>query len=224
MQEFWPVLQQSPLFAGIEKDRAYRMLACLSAVRRTFAKGTYILRAGDAVSRFGLLLTGSVQVVAEDFWGNRNILAILGVGEVFAESYACLPGAKLTVDVMALEDIDVLFLDARNALMPCSSACDEHGALVRNLAAMLAAKNLNLNDKLHHVTQRSTRDKLLSYLSAQSLRAASPSFEIPFNRQQLADYLAVERSAMSAELGRLRDEGVLTFQKNGFCLIAKEER
>jgi CRP/FNR family transcriptional regulator, dissimilatory nitrate respiration regulator len=218
MQEFWPVLQQTPLFAGITEDKADRMLACLSAARRTFAKGAYVLRTGDDVNRFGMLLSGSVQVVAEDFWGNLNILAILGVGEVFAESYACLPGAKLTVDVIALEDTEALFLDARNALMPCSSACDEHGALVRNLAAMLAAKNLNLNDKLHHVTQRSTREKLLSYLSAQSARAGSPSFSIPFNRQQLADYLAVERSAMSAELGRLRDEGVLTFQKNSFRL------
>jgi CRP/FNR family transcriptional regulator, dissimilatory nitrate respiration regulator len=218
MLEFWTILQQTPLFTGITEDKADRMLTCLSAARRSFAKGMYILHTGDAVTRFGLILTGSVQVVAEDFWGNRNILAILGVGEVFAESYACLPGAKLTVDVMALEDTEALFLDARNALMPCASACDEHGALVRNLAAMLAAKNLNLNDKLHHVTQRSTREKLLSYLSAQSARTGSPTFAIPFNRQQLADYLAVERSAMSAELGRLRDEGVLTFQKNGFCL------
>ncbi len=218
MREFLPVMRRSSLFAGIGDEQALTMLDCLSAERRTYRKGAYLFNAGDRVNAFGLVLSGSVQVVAEDFWGNRNILAMPGPGEVFAESYACVPDSRLTVDVLAREDTAVLFLDARRALTPCAAACDYHGMLVRNLAAMLAQKNLQLNRKLHHVTQRSTRDKLMSYLSAESSRAGGPVFEIPFDRQQLADYLAVDRSALSAALGKLRDEGVLTFHKNRFEL------
>lgn len=220
MKEFLPVLRQTPLFRGLNDTQILTMLGCLSAVRREYPKGEFVLAEGDLVGAFGLVLSGNVLVVQEDFWGNRNIIASIGVGEVFAESYACTAGVPLAVSVIAQETTVALFLDVRKLLTTCATACDYHNAVVHNLVAMLAAKNLRMNEKLQHMMQRSTREKLLSFLSAESRRLGRAAFEIPFNRQQLADYLSVDRSAMSSELCRLRDEGVLTFSKNHFELKA----
>lgn len=167
----------------------------------------------------GLVLAGSVHVVREDFWGRRDIIAELSPGETFAESFACT-GAPLNVDVLANGDCAALYIDMSRALSSCSSACEFHARLIRNLIGAFAASNLRLNEKIAHVTRRSTREKLLSYLSAQARRAGSACFESPLNRQQLADYLAVDRSAMSAELGRMRDEGLIRFKRSRFTLVA----
>lgn len=220
MKEFLPVLRQTPLFRGLNDTQILTMLGCLSAVRRVYPKGEFVLAEGELVGAFGLVLSGNVLVVQEDFWGNRNIIASIGVGEVFAESYACTAGVPLAVSVIAQDTTVALFLDVRKLLTTCATACDYHNAVVHNLVAMLAAKNLRMNEKLQHMMQRSTREKLLSFLSAESRRLGRAAFEIPFNRQQLADYLSVDRSAMSSELCRLRDEGVLAFSKNHFELKA----
>ena len=220
MKEFLPILSRSPLFAAMTPEDVLSMLHCLSATRRACSKGDWLLRAGEVATAFGLVLEGSVHVVQEDFWGNNNILAEIGQCGVFAESYACSPQVPLGVSVIANEATEVLFLDVRRALTTCSASCGFHSRLIRNLVGMLAAKNLHLNEKLQHVTQRTTREKLLSYLSAESQRKGVSNFEIPFNRQQLADFLAVDRSALSSELGKLRDEGVLRFERNHFALLA----
>lgn len=213
-----PVLLSSPLFQHLNEAEMRAMLACLSPVRRIFAKGEYLLTEGEPVTSFGMVLSGRVHVLQEDFWGNRNIVASIGAGGVFAESYACTPGARLTVSVEAQENTAALFLNVQRALTLCPTACDYHPVLIRNLVAMLAAKNLHMNEKLQHMGQRSTREKLLSFLSAESRRRSNAAFEIPFNRQELADYLSVDRSAMCSELGKLRLEGVLTYHKNHFEL------
>ncbi len=220
MKEFLPVLRQTPLFRSLSDAQILTMLGCLSAVRREYPKGAFVLDEGDLVEAFGLVLSGNVLVVQEDFWGNRNIIASIGAGEVFAESYACTAGVPLAVSVVAQDAVVALFLDVRRLLTTCATACEYHNTVVHNLVAMLAAKNLRMNEKLQHMMQRSTREKLLSFLSAESRRLGRATFEIPFNRQQLADYLSVDRSAMSSELCRLRDEGVLAFSKNRFELKA----
>lgn len=220
MEEFLDVLLHAPLFRGMNEQKILSMLTCLAAHRHNYQKGEYLLHAGEPVEAFGLVLEGCVHVMQEDFWGNRNIIVDIGVGEIFAESYACSAGTPLGVNVVAQENSTILFLNVRRALTTCSSACEFHSALIRNLVALLAAKNLLMNEKLQHVTQRSTREKLLSFLSAQSGRWGSATFEIQFNRQQLADYLSVDRSAMSSELCKLRDEGVLSFERNRFKLYA----
>ena len=165
-----------------------------------------------------MVLSGSVHIVKEDFWGNRNIVTEIGPGQIFAESYACTPGAALGVSVVAAEAAAVMFMNVRRVLTTCSSACEFHSRLLRNLLSVLAEKNLRFNDKLTHMAQRTTRQKLLSYLSAESMRLGSPEFDITFNRQQLADYLSVDRSAMSGELSKMRDEGLLDFYKSHFRL------
>ena len=212
------ILQLSPLFLGMDQAEIQSTLNCLSAVQKKYGKDEYVLRSGTVTESFGLVLSGNILVIWEDFWGNRNIITHIGAGEIFAESFASLPNNPLSVDAVAQEPTQVLFLNISKVLTTCSLGCASHNLMIRNLVSMLAAKNLKLNEKLQHITQRSTREKILSFLSAQSARNGSSSFEVPFNRQQMADYLSVDRSAMSNELCKLRDEGVLAFQHNHFQL------
>ena len=219
MQNDLSLIHGSVLFAGTTVQETEKMLTCLSAKQAVYQKNEYILRAGDKNSCVMLLLEGGVCIVQEDFWGNRNIISKITPGEIFAEAFACVPGARLGVSVTAEMKSAVLFLDVRRILTACGASCPFHSRAVQNLASCLAQKNLRLTEKLTHITQRTTREKLLSFLSAESIRQGASGFDIPYNRQQLADYLSVDRSAMSWELCRLRDEGVLRFHKNHFELL-----
>lgn len=221
---FMNLIHGSVLFAGITTRETEKMLACLNAKQAKYQKNEYILRAGETNGYVLLLLQGGVCIVQEDFWGNRNIISKIVPGDIFAEAFACVPGARLSVSVTAEIKSTVLFLDIGRILTPCGASCPFHGRAVQNLVACLAGKNLHLTEKLTHITQRTTREKLLSFLSAESIRQGASEFNIPYNRQQLADYLSVDRSAMSAELCRLRDEGVLVFHKNRFELLVESGR
>ena len=201
-----------PLFRGVPAEELPALLARASARTCAFQKGELLLRRGDVTRRLGLVLDGSVHIIREDFWGNRSIVGLAGPGEVFAESYA-LAGEPLEVSVLAAAPGAALFLEADGLT---------DARLTANLLHLLARKNLMLTRKMRHMARRTTRDKLLSYLSAQALAAGSSEFDIPMDRQQLADYLAVDRSAMSAALGKLRDDGVLTFRKNHVRLLGEE--
>lgn len=207
-----------PLFAGISAGELFALLDCLGARSKTYAKGEYILHGGGAAAALGIVCCGAADVLSEDCWGRRGLHVRLQPGQVFAEAYACAGARVLGVSVQAALPCTVLLLDADRILQPCSNGCAAHRLLLRNLVAVLAEKSLTMNEKLAHITQRTTREKLLSYLSVQAQRSGSLSFEIPFNRQQLADYLSVERSAMCSELGRMRDEGLLRFERSRFVL------
>lgn len=211
-------LKKTSLFRGTSEEELPTLLDCLAPTTREYAKNELILRQGEDVSAVGLVLSGRAQIIEEDFWGNRSILADAWPGDLFAEAYAFLPGERLRVSVVAEEPTSVMLLDAKRMLEVCSSACRFHTRLVQNILAESARKNLALTRKVSHMSKRSTREKLLSYLSGQALGAGSDVFEIPFNRQQLADYLCVDRSAMSSELCKMRDEGLLVFDKNRFQL------
>ncbi len=212
MKEFFPVLHTAALFSGISDDELAVMLSYLGARIDTFPKGSRLLRAGEQVEEVGLVLAGSTLIVQEDIWGNRNILSKTGPGQTFAEVFACAPGAVLNVSVEAI----------RRVLSVCPSACSHHSRIIRNLLDELAEKNLRLNEKLTHMAQRTTRAKLMSYFSAEAQRRSVYEFDIPFSRQQLADYLGVERSGLSVELGKMRDEGLLDFHKSHFLLKTPE--
>ena len=200
-----------PLFRGIAAGELPALLDRSSAREVRFAKGELLLHRGETPRSLGLVLEGGVHIIREDFWGNRSIVGLAGPGEIFAESYA-LAGKPLAVSVLAAADGRALFLDAGHLSQRLSA----------NLLALLAEKNLMLTEKMRHMARRTTREKLLSYLSAQALRAGTAEFDIPLDRQQLADFLAVDRSAMSAALGKRRDEGVLEFRKNHFGLLQRE--
>lgn len=218
MKEFLSLLKRTALFNGIDEAEIEAMLGCLGAKTADFGKGEYLLRVGDSPEALGLLLSGSVLVVQEDYWGNRNIRARIMPGQVFAESFACVPGAVMDVSVLADEPSRVLWLNVGRVLHTCPTACSHHSRMIRNLLSDLAANNLRTNEKLTHISRRSTREKLLSYLSAEAQRQGKSEFSIPFNRQQLADYLSVERSAMSAELSKMQKDDLLSVVKNCFSL------
>lgn len=218
MKNFIPLLKKTSLFTGIKEDDIFALLNCLTPHIVSYKKDEFILHRGDLVQQVGMVLSGSVLIIREDFWGNRSILSEVSACSLFAETYACIGTAPLEVSVIASSDCTILFLDFSKLLGTCTTACTFHTRLIHNLLATLAQKNMILTKKLEHLSQKTTRDKLLSYLSAESLKAKSPSFSIPFNRQQLADYLSVDRSAMSTELGKLKREGILNYKKNTFLL------
>ena len=215
--------KSGPLFAGISEEGVDQVLACLSARPRHFDKQAMLLRAGDAPA-MGVVLAGSVHILQEDFWGNRSLLGRAGPGDLFAEAFACAGVLRLPVSVEACEPTDVLLLDAGRLSAVCPAACPHPVQMIRNLLRLMAEKNVGLARKVEPMARRTTRDKLLSYLSAEARRSGGSAFSIPFNRQQLADYLAVDRSAMCSELSRLRDEGLLDFHRSAFVLRQELER
>lgn len=219
MRAYLPLLRTTTLMQGLTDREIEDILRCLSAVERPFVKGETLFRAGEPLRVMGLVLEGLVCLEKVDFWGNRSLLAQAGPGEIFGEVYACEPGRPLHIDVAAGEAGKVLLLDVERVLTTCTNACPFHARLIRNLLGVVARRAYSLSRKLEHISGRTTRAKLLSYLSEQAERTGSSRFSIPFSRQELADYLAVDRSAMSAELGKLRREGILSFEKNRFELL-----
>lgn len=211
-------LQACSLFRGIGPGDLERMVDCMSVRHRDYAKGEYVLMADTPATSIGIVLHGSVHVISEDYWGNRSILSQVGGGGVFAEAFSCADVSKMPISVVAAERSAVAFLDYRRATVICENACGFHLTLIQNMLRLIAGNNLILTEKISHLAKRTTREKLLSYLSEQAVAASSSEFEIPFNRQELADYLCVDRSAMSTELSRLKREGLLDYQKNRFRL------
>jgi CRP-like cAMP-binding protein len=213
------VLTTCQLFTGIAEDNLSALLTCLGAESRGFEKGEYILSADDESARVGVVTSGGVLVVQDDYWGNRTILSRIRPGGLFGESFACAEAERQPVSVVAAEKTEVLLIDLARIVTTCSSACAFHTALIQNILKILARSNLALVQKMEHITRRTTREKLLSFLSVQAAAAGNPSFDVPYSRQEMADYLAVDRSAMSAELSRLRDDGLLRYNRNHFELL-----
>lgn len=218
LKKYLSVLRKCMLFHGLTDDEILSSLHCIGAETEAREKNEYILRAGDKTDAIGLLASGNALVIQEDLWGNRNVITRLVPGDFFAESFAAIPDAVLSVSVVAMEPCRIIKMNMTQTLTMCSSGCDYHNRLIRNLVTAYAKKTLVFNDKITHMSKRKTRDKLLSYLSAESFRQGSLSFDIPFDRQQLADFLCVERSAMSVELSKLQKEGMLKTDHSHFEL------
>ena len=212
------ILENSRLFAGIRVDEIQPMLSCLQAVERKYPRGAYIFHTGEEVRALALLVRGTAHIQKEDFWGNRSLLASLAAGDIFAEAYAMSGSGAMRSDVVAVESCTVLLMDVERVLSRCTNSCAFHARLTENLFALLAEKNRILARKADYLAQRTTRQRLLAYLSEQAQRAGSAEFTIPFNRQQLADFLSVERSAMSAELSRMQAEGLIETERSHFRL------
>lgn len=219
MRKYIHILKNTQMFSGVGDDEISSMLSCLGARLSEFKKGDYVLRQGEHIGNIMVLVRGNLHIQNDDYWGNRSILGHIGVGDMFGEAYVAPESGPILNDVVAIEDSTVIFFDVKRIITTCPSACGFHALVVQNLFFAISEKNRKLVQKLGHMSKRSTREKLISYLSQESKRHNSSSFAIPFNRQQLADFLSVDRSAMSNELCKMRDEGLLEFQKNQFKLL-----
>lgn len=219
MQEYFAVLENSPLFSGICREDLGGLLDCLGAQVVQAKKGQMLLAEGDPARYVGIVLDGCVQIEKLDFYGNRSIMTQARAGELFGESFACAGAAEMPVSAVVTEDARAMLIDCRRITTGCSNACGFHSRLISNLLRIVATRNLQLNQKIEITAKRTTREKLMAYLMGQAKFHGSDSFSIPFDRQALADYLQVERSAMSAEISKLRKEGILETKKNYFHLL-----
>jgi CRP-like cAMP-binding protein len=212
-------LKTSPLFHGISEDELAALIKCIGGSFKTYKKEATIYLVGDFVREIGIIVSGRVHLIKDDARGNSNIISEIRTGDMFAEAVVCGGLGILPVTITVAEDSEVLFIDFQRVVTTCHSSCVFHAVLIRNMIGVFARKNMMLTGKMEHITKRTTREKLLSYLSEQRLLLKSPSFKIPFDRQGLADYLSVDRSALSAEMSRLKSEGLITYRKNHFELL-----
>ncbi len=219
MEKYLPILRACPLFDQVSDGDIPGMLGCLGAAVREIKKGQYILTEGEPALYVGILLSGSAHVVKQDFYGNRSIVSSVATGDLFAESFACAGVAEMPVSVVASEDSKVMLIHCQRITVGCANACAHHSQMIYNLLQIVAVKNLEFHQKLEITSNRTTREKLMAYLQVQAKTKGSDTFTIPYDRQGLADYLGVERSAMSAELGKLRKDGVIDFSRSQFTLL-----
>lgn len=219
MKNITPVLLDCPLFEGIAPGDIPGMLGCLGGRVVPIKRGQVILREGDSALAVGIVLEGAVQLIREDYYGNRSIVGHIGPTQLFGETYAYARAKSLPVSVVADADGSVLMIDSRRVTSCCSNVCEFHNRMIANMLHLVAAKNLMLHQKIDVTSKRTTREKLMAYLLGQAKQQGSNRFSIPFDRQALADYLEVDRSGLSAEIGKLRKEGVLESEKNTFTLL-----
>ncbi len=218
MKKYIEILKRTQMFSGVGEDEITSMLSCLGARQKSYKRGEYVLRQGEHLGDILVLAEGKLHIQKDDYWGNRSILGQVAVGEMFGESYVAPDSGVLLNDVIAIEYSTVIFFDVKRIITTCPTACRFHALVTQNMFFAISEKNRKLVQKLGHMSKRSTREKLISYLSEEAKKQRSGSFTIPFNRQQLADFLSVDRSAMSNELCKMRDEGLIEFEKNWFRL------
>jgi len=219
MEKFHPVMEQCPLFQGIRMEDLSAMLGCIGGRTCSVKKGQPVCREGDPATHVGMVLSGAVRLVREDYYGNRSIVAHIGPAQLFGETYACAGIQALPVSIVADEDSQVLLMDCRRITTTCSSACAFHSRIIFNLLRLVAEKNLVFDQKIQITSKRTTREKLMAYLLNQAKQQGSHTFHIPYDRQELADYLEVDRSGLSAQISKLRKEGILKSDKNQFTLL-----
>ncbi|MEO2239863.1 Crp/Fnr family transcriptional regulator [Dorea sp. YH-dor226] len=220
MEKYLDLLETLALFDGINRNDIPVILNRLKSTASSYEKGEYIRLEGDAADFIGIVLEGEIHVLQDDYYGNRNINFSFHAGDMFAEAFACAEAAELPVDILATSRAYILFLDRSMLFGECSKTCAFHSILIRNLLKIVARKNMLLNQKLSYSSHKTTGEKIMAYLSDQAKLHLSSEFIIPFNRQELADYLGVERSAMSAEISRLQKQGRLITRRSYFKLLS----
>lgn len=211
-------LSETKLFGGIKAEEIKDALDCLSAYEKSFKKGEIIYRTGQTVTDMGLVEEGSVNITVNLYWGSSIILGNIEKGKIFAETYAAVSGKEMLCDAVAAEDCRVLFINVGKLLNVCKSTCGFHQKIIHNLLRISAMKNLNLSARMLHTAPKTIRGRLISYFSQMAAETGSREFTIPFSRQELADYIGVDRSALSAELSKMQKDGILTYRKNKFKL------
>ena len=219
MKKYFDVLRKCPLFDGIDGEDLLRMLSCFGARVASFDKKYTVFAEGSAAKYIGIVLSGSAQIIQSDYYGNRSILDEIYPSQMFAEAFACAEVGSIPVSVIANEPCEIMLIDCSHILHTCENHCGFHQQIIFNLMKDLAKKTIMFHQRIEITSKRSTREKLLTYLYMQAKRADSESFDIPFDRQELADYLEVERSGLSAEISKMKKEGIIDAHKNHFVLL-----
>ena len=222
MEKYISEIRKNPLFHQIEDSDITSLLKCLNANRHNYKKNEYIFSAGDSVKNVGIVLTGRINVLQEDYWGNRKIIANIGRNGLFGEAFSCAEIKFLPVSVIATENTEIFLFNYQKILTTCSPTCVFHATLIKNMLRIIADKNVMLTQKMEVITSPSTRESILAYLSYQAIMNGSNIFTIPFDRQELADYLSVNRSAMSRELSKMQEEGLINTNRSNFELLTKD--
>ena len=211
-------MRDASIFRNLSDDEIVGMLPCLNAKEQHFKKNEVIYRPGDQVRKIGLVISGAVRIEKIDYWGNRKIISVIEPGQIFGEAYAGMKTIPMEMEVLAAVPSVILFMEVGKILTTCGNSCEFHSKMIRNMVYVLAERNYKLTQKMDHLTQKTTREKLLSYFSEQALESGRSDFDIPLDRQQLADYLSVDRSAMSTALGKMKKDGLIEYRKNHFTL------
>ena len=219
MEKYFDILSVCPLFENVGIHNYEKMLRCFGARVIAVKKNSLIFHEGQIAIKVGIVLTGTVHTVQDDYFGNRTILSTAGPGQLFAEGFACAGVEALPVSVVATVDSHVMLIDCSHIMTMCRNACPFHNQMIRNLLHSVAKSNLQLNQKIEILSKRTTREKVMAYLLSEAKIQGSNEFSIPYDRQELADYLGVERSAMSAVIGKLRDDGFIRVNRRHFQLI-----
>ncbi len=218
MQKYYQKIKNSPIFYGMADSELDRMLECFKAVIKHYESGDTIIRSGDIITKIYLILDGEVNIEKDSYWGRRIIIQKLHENNNIALSLVASKNTESNVNAICTKDAIVLILNYEKCSAMCQNACMHHGAFIRNMFKILSKENVELIEKIENISQKSIRDKLLTYLSNESQKRKSNMFEIQFNRQELADYLNIDRSAMSFELSKLKQEGFINYKKNKFIL------
>lgn len=219
MKKYFEILRKCPLFNQIEDENLLRMLSCFGAKVEFFDKKYTIFAEGTRAKHIGIVLSGSAQVIQMDYYGNRSILLGVEPSEMFGEAFACAEVNSMPVAVVANEPSEIMLIDCNHILHTCNNNCGFHQQIIFNLMKNLATKNIMFQQRIEITSKRSTREKLMTYLMFQAKKMKSSSFDIPFDRQELADYLEVDRSGLSAEISKLRKEGIIENHKKHFILL-----
>ncbi len=218
MKKYLQLLKSTQIFDNIAIEQLDTLLSCLGAKTQLYKKNDIILLSDSQVSSVGIIVAGSAQIVKEDAMGNRTIMSELCEGDIFGEAFACANINRIPVTVLATTGCEIVYIQINRIVTSCSSSCSFHATLIKNLLQLIAQKNIFLNNRIEILSQRSTREKLIVYFSMQIKKSGNCRFKIPFSRDELADFLCVNRSALSRELGSMRDEGLLDFNKNEFVI------
>ena len=216
MKKFIPILKKCTLFSNINESDLLLMLNCLDANLLHFHKNQEIFSEGNSADYIGILLSGQAQIMRIDYYGNRHIIAIVEPSQLFGESFACAGISHLPIAVTATCDTDIMLIPCKKITQTCNNACAFHNQIILNLLNVISRKNLFFNQKLEILSKRSTREKLIAYLLSEAQHHNSDSFIIPYDRQELADFLGVDRSGLSSEIGKLKKEGLIENNRKCF--------
>ncbi|MBO5060463.1 MAG: Crp/Fnr family transcriptional regulator [Clostridia bacterium] len=219
MKKYFEILRKCPLFNDIKDENLISMLDCLDVKVIPFRKKETIAAEGSPAKYIGIVLSGTAQLERTDYYGNRSIVTSIEASELFGESFACAGAEKIPFDIIAAENAEIMLIDCEKIINPCTNACSFHSQMIFNLLKIVATKNIILNQKAEITAKRTTREKLMTYLLSQAKKSDSNCFTIPYDRQELADYLQVDRSGLSSEISKLREEGIIESKKSRFKLL-----